>query len=131
MKTKKNILNIYLFKREKKNVCLFFSFFSFSSFFSLSPHHTSLWTNPPNPTPQPCTTSNAEEALLVQPNSSIILCRPPTVRLFDPRFPMLYAVGWSQNKGSRANIKTVDREEVDRLRKRFMKLDKVCSLSES
>lgn len=64
--------------------------------------------------------SSADEALWALHNSLTILFQHRTVcLLLSPR---------EGETGERAaNIKTVDRDEVDRLRKRFMKLDKVCS----
>lgn len=78
------------------------------------------WINQPSPTLPPCIMSSADEALWALHNSLTILFQHRTVcLLLSPR---------EGETGERAaNIKTVDRDEVDRLRKRFMKLDKDSS----
>ena len=81
-----------------------------------------LWTNPPSPMPPPCTTSSVAVAPWAPPSSSTTSFPPQTVR------PTSSGISWGcAGSGLRPGLTrgTVDRDEVDRLRKRFMKLDKV------
>lgn len=80
------------------------------------------WTNLPSPMPPPCTTSSVAVAPWAPPSSSITSFPLQTVRPTGSGIS-----GGCAGSGLRPGLTrgTVDRDEVDRLRKRFMKLDKV------